>query len=96
MPGTHQRNQTLATTDDLVGKYSLEHPARPQSPAVVQVHVQRADAIVFQHLGAQHPRTVPASVGLGTFEDHSMKRDIMDGASHPQALATSQRTDAGA
>ena len=42
--GTHQRQQSLATVRDLIGQRAFEHTARPQSTAVVQVHVQRPGA----------------------------------------------------
>ena len=94
--GTHQLCETFASVADLICEYPLQYAGSPERAAVMKLHVQRTDAVVFQHLGAQHPRTVCASVRLGAFEDDSMCCWLVNRAVHSQPLAPGKRSDPSA
>ena len=94
--GTHQLGQPLASARDLIREHPLQHTCGPQRTAVMQMHVQRTDVVVLQHLCAQHPRAMCATVRLGALEHDAMRSGVVDRAVHAKALATSEGADSSA
>lgn len=94
--GTHQSRKSLAPVGDLVRQHALQHTGRPQSAAVMKVHVQHTDAVVLQYFCTQHPRAVCAAICFGPLEHHAMSSAVMNRAVHSEPFAARKRPHPGA